>query len=69
MLIAANGPKFGEVDWLAILEIWKSNRLSACGRYAGAWRLDQTPVANELRTDFDAAAEAAATVNYDPIGY
>ena len=57
MLIAANGPKFGEVDWLAILEIWKSN--NARGRYDRAWRLDQTPVANELRTDFDAAAQAA----------
>ena len=31
MLIAANGPNFGEVDWLAILEIWKSN--NARGRY------------------------------------
>ena len=61
MLIATNGPKFGEVDWLAILEIWKSN--SAHGRYAGAWRLDQTPVANELQKDFEAAAEAAATAN------
>ena len=38
MLIAANSPKFSEVDWLTILEIWKSN--SARGRYAGAWRLD-----------------------------
>ena len=35
MLIAANGPKFGEVDWLAILELWKSN--SARDRYDRAW--------------------------------
>ena len=61
MLIATNGPKFGEVDWLAILEIWKSN--SAHGRYAGTWRLDQTPAPNELQNDFDAAAEAAGTAN------
>ena len=55
MLIAANGPKAGEVDWLAILELWKSN--SARGRYDRAWRVDQTPVADELQNDFDAAAE------------
>ena len=56
MRIAANGPTFGEVDWLTILEIWKSN--NARCRYDCAWRLDQTPVATEVQTDFDAAAQA-----------
>ena len=79
MLIAANGPKFGEVDWLAILELWMSN--SAHGRYDRAWRLDHTPVANELQTDFDASIKSSKpsikhaikpikrVIKHDPIGY
>ena len=47
MLIAANGPKFGEVDWLAILELWKcATRVTRVTPASGIIKLVRTaPVA------------------------
>lgn len=46
MLIALNGPMPKDVDWLAVLEIWRNN--SARGRYDGIWRSDVAGVATGL---------------------
>ena len=55
MLIALNGPVFKDVDWLAILDIWKAN--GQRGRYKGVWKVDNTEIADELQALYDAAVD------------
>ena len=42
-----------DVDWLAILDIWKAN--GQRGRYKGVWKVDNTEIADELQAVYDAA--------------
>ena len=53
VLPALNGPAFKDVDWLAILDIWKAN--GQRGRYKGVWKVDNTEIADELQAVYDAA--------------
>ena len=39
-----------DVDWLAILDIWKANGQRS--RYKGVWKVDNTEIADELLTSY-----------------